>query len=85
MSHIIVPAADQPLVEENLTTTQQTRTFMNAVARLSKLTGSGSPEGVVEAMAEREYMDTAGIAGSILYIKQVDSIARDTKLGWILV
>ena len=80
-----ITAPTDPLVEENRTMTQQTRSFMNAVARLSLLTGSGSPEGVLDATAERLYMDTTGVAGSVLYIKQVDSIARDTTLGWILV
>lgn len=85
MSHINRLTATEPILEENLTMTQQTRTFMNAVARLSLLTGSGSPEGVLEANAERLYMDTTGTTGNILYIKQVDSVARDKTLGWILV
>ena len=85
MSHLIAPTATEPLVEENRTMTQQTRSFMNAVSRLAMLTGSGSPEGVQEALAERLYMDTSGSAGSVLYIKQVDSIDRDKTTGWVLV
>ncbi len=45
------------------------------------LTGTGSPEGVVEESPTKLYMDTAGISGSILYIKQTGT--GDT--GWILV
>lgn len=45
------------------------------------LTGSGSPEGVVEANPEVLYMDTSGTAGNILYIKKTGT--GDT--GWILV
>jgi len=45
------------------------------------LTGSGSPEGVTAADITTLYMDTAGSAGSILYIKKTGS--GDT--GWILV
>lgn len=59
--------------------------FQFALANLSIITGSGSPEGVIEARATRLYMDTAGSAGSILYIKQVDDIAGDRTEGWILV
>lgn len=45
------------------------------------LSGSGSPEGVVTANPKRLYMDTAGTAGSILYVKQTGTV----KTGWILV
>lgn len=85
MSHLVPPTATDPLVEENRTMTQQTRTFMNAVARLALLTGSGSPDGVQDARAERLYMDTTGLAGSVLYIKQVDAVGGDSTLGWILI
>ncbi len=55
------------------------------VTNMSVLTGSGSPEGVVSARSTRLYMDTAGSAGSILYIKRDESIAGDRTQGWILV
>ena len=45
------------------------------------LTGSGSPEGVLEAEPTQLYMDTSGSAGNILYIKKTG--VSDT--GWILV
>lgn len=45
------------------------------------LTGSGSPEGVVTANVTQQYMDTAGGAGTILYIKQTGN----GNTGWILV
>ena len=82
--NITPPSANRPLLDDQGTMTQQTRKFMNAIARLSPLEGSGSPEGVVEARATRLYMDTAGVAGAILYIKQVDSISGDKTKGWIL-
>lgn len=44
--------------------------------------GSGSPEGVVIASPTQLYMDTAGTASVILYIKQS---GVDTDTGWILV
>lgn len=59
--------------------------FSEAVSKLPILSGSGSPEGVVPSRSKRLYMDTAGTAGSILYIKQVDDVAGDNTLGWILV
>lgn len=45
------------------------------------LTGSGSPEGVETANPTQLYMDTAGGAGTILYIKQTGT----GNTGWILV
>ena len=45
------------------------------------LSGTGSPEGVVEAEPKRLYMDDTGTAGNILYVKK--SGTGDT--GWILV
>lgn len=43
------------------------------------LSGSGSPESVLEADPGRLYWDTAGTTGSILYIKKTGT--GDT--GWI--
>lgn len=83
---MIVPlSADRPLVDKGARMTQQTRLFMNQVATLGMKTGTGSPEGVVPAAAEQQYMDLSGTTGSILYIKQVDSVGGDESLGWILV
>ena len=47
--------------------------------------GSGSPEGVVEAGIDRLYIDTAGGAGAVLYVKRDADSAGDRKSGWILV
>ena len=77
--------AAQPVVDEKGSMLQRMRSFVNAVARLSILEGTGSPEGVVEARATRLYMDTSGTASNIMYVKQVSSISGDKKAGWILV
>lgn len=45
------------------------------------LSGSGSPEGVLTADPLTLYMDTAGTAGNILYIKKTGT----GNTGWILV
>ena len=44
-------------------------------------TGTGSPEGVVTAGPTQLYMDDAGTAGSILYIKKTGT----GKTGWVLI
>ncbi|MES0329155.1 MAG: hypothetical protein ABUK06_02590 [Dehalococcoidales bacterium] len=43
--------------------------------------GSGSPEGVLTADITKLYMDTAGTAGNILYVKKTGN----GNTGWILV
>lgn len=45
------------------------------------LSGSGSPESVISAEVTALYMDAAGTAGSILYVKKTGA----GNTGWILV
>lgn len=59
--------------------------WTRAVTNLAIISGTGSPEGVVEALQKRLYMDEAGAAGGILYIKRDADITGDTTKGWILV
>ena len=75
-----------PIVSQSGLMQQAFNLFMVSVANLFILSGSGSPEGVVEAVQLRLYMDTSGTAGNILYIKRdADDGAGDKSKGWILV
>lgn len=76
---------ERTIVDQNGMTTQSMMIWMEQVTNLQIATGSGSPEGVLKALTEKLYMDTAGIAGAILYIKRDADIAGDTSKGWILV
>lgn len=49
------------------------------------IVGTGSPEGVIEANQGALYMDDAGTAGAILYVKRDADITGDKTQGWILV
>ena len=49
------------------------------------IVGTGSPEGVIDAPQTANYMDDAGTAGNIKYIKRDADIAGDSTKGWILV
>jgi hypothetical protein len=73
------------VVDERGRPTQELNLFSEAVAKIPVIIGTGSPEGIVEAMETRLYMDSAGATGTILYIKQFNDIGGDRKLGWILV
>ena len=83
--NIPTPLASIPIIEENGTMTELFRIWSQQVTKLQLLMGSGSPEGVVSASMMTLYMDTAGTAGAILYIKRDSDIALDPTQGWILV
>lgn len=82
---IVPPLGVIPVVDQKGYMTASFRAFTTQVAKTAIMSGSGSPEGVVSAESTQEYMDTAGIAGAIKYIKQVDHVGGDTTLGWILI
>lgn len=73
-----------PIVENNGTMQRQFQEWQQLVTRLLPMTGSGSPEGVVEAEQYQHYYDTGAAAGSILYIKMLSDIGGDRTLGWKL-
>ena len=79
-------STDRPIVEDDGSLTSQSRLFFGAIFRQALIIGAGSPEGVVEASIGASYMDDAGAAGAIKYIKRdADDGAGDTSKGWILV
>ena len=63
----------------------ETALWVENMTDRSTIFGTGSPEGVVEAVQSRLYMDDAGTTGSILYIKKLADIGNDATQGWILV
>lgn len=82
---ITPPNQGQPIVSPDGRMTQVFRSWAQGVSKLEMLSGAGSPEGVVNATQKTLYMDTAGTAGAILYIKRDTSVAGDPTQGWILV
>lgn len=78
-------STQRAVVDEDGKPLQVLQLFSESVSRLPILIGTGSPEGVVEDRQSRLYMDTAGVTGTILYIKKYDDIAGNRKNGWILV
>ncbi len=77
--------ASIPIVEANGTMSQTFRTWTLDVGRCPPIIGTGSPETVVSALQGQLYMDDAGAAGSVLYIKRDSDIGGDTTQGWIAV
>lgn len=76
---------DRKIVNENGQSVQTMFLWMDAVSKLDVFIGTGTPESVVVADQGRFYMDDAGVAGSILYIKRDSDVGGDRSQGWILV
>ncbi len=74
-----------PIVEKDGTMIRRFSDWTKSVTRLQILTGTGSPEGIIEALQRVLYMDDEGTAGAILYIKRDADISGDRTQGWILV
>lgn len=75
-----------PIVDKEGKQSARFEDWQLQVSRLEVLVGTGSPEGVIEALQTRFYMDLSGTAGSILYVKRdFSDVGGDTTKGWILV
>ncbi|MCK5609378.1 hypothetical protein KAR91_46325 [Candidatus Pacearchaeota archaeon] len=72
------------VIEEDGSLTQEARDWMQTITDQAVIIGTGSPESVVEANVTAMYMDDAGTAGSILYVKRDADIGGDATQGWIL-
>ena len=79
------PVANIPIVNTDGTMQDAFRLFINQVSRESIIIGTGSPEGVVLASQGQEFMDDAGTAGNIKYIKRDSDIGGDKTQGWVLI
>ena len=88
MPDIIAPDFTQSITKDNGKMfddfSDWTVLISNAINFQAIAEGSGSPEGVLEADVTKRYMDTAGTAGIIFYIKRDAAIAGDKTKGWIL-
>ena len=80
-----LPINETLVDEEGKVSRGRAQEMMRQLVQLSIMTGSGSPEGVVDAKITTLYMNTAGTAGSILYIKKLADISGDRTQGWILI
>ena len=85
MPNIPVPVFQDPITDESGMMTLEFQAWVRQITEADLMIGTGSPEGVIEANVGREYMDDAGVAGSIKYIKRDADIAGDKSQGWVLV
>ena len=73
------------IIEDNGIMVRRFKDWTQAVTRLQVIVGTGSPEGIIEAIQSAFYMDDTGTTGNILYIKRDADISGDRTMGWILV
>lgn len=85
VTRVIQPSSDRPLLNESGAPSQQFNQWLRQVTIRMPISGTGNPEGVVEAEQFALYMDLSGTSGNILYIKRDSDIAGDKTQGWILV
>lgn len=86
--NITPPEGTRPIVLEDLTQHEIFRDWAREITQevnfRSLITGSGSPEGIVSARKGKEYFDDTGAPSNNRYTKQVNDVAGDETLGWIL-
>ena len=85
MPDLSAPNANNAITDDSGKMLQSFRTWTQLITSESTIVGSGSPESVVEASLYREYIDSAGITGSIKYIKMSSDIGGDPSKGWELI
>lgn len=85
VNRVTPPTTTRPIIDEQGEMVQEMRTWTQIITNQALIIGTGSPEAVVESPQGTVYMNDAGTAGSILYIKRDDNITGDRTKGWILV
>lgn len=85
VNRVSQPAPDRPIVDDKGSQSEQMRLWTQRVTNLVPIIGEGSPVGIVEALQGQQYIDTTALTGSVFYVKQLDNVAGDKRLGWQLI
>lgn len=85
MPEIPVPDANTPVVDSNGLMNDAFQIWVSRMTSLDLLVGTGSPEGAIEAIVGREYLDQTGAAGAVKFIKQLADIGGDKSQGWVAI
>ncbi len=71
-----------PIVDENGKLKEISYQWMLGVTNLQTIVGTGSPEGVIEAMVSKFFLQTDGAPQQKLWVKVLSDIAGDRSAGW---
>ena len=74
--------AAQPIIEADGTMSQVFRSWSIAVTNAMPMVGTGSPEGVIEALQYSLYIDEAIPLTPVQYRKMLPEIGGNRRLGW---
>ncbi len=85
MPNIPNPDSLMPITDSDGVMTDVFQIWVTRVTNLDLIIGTGSPEGVITAEVGREYLDDAGLAGAVKFIKQKADIAGDRSKGWVAI
>ncbi len=85
ITFVTTPTPTRPIIQQDMTADQEFQSWIQIITNQALIIGTGSPEGVVQAVVGANYMDDAGTAGNIKYIKRDADIAGDKAKGWILI
>ena len=77
--------ASQPIVDDNGQMEQPFRQHVMLLSNNLPIVGSGSPEGIIEALQYSLYIDSMCSTGSIEWRKMLTNITGDRTKGWVLV
>jgi hypothetical protein len=85
MPEITPPDAETPIVKADGSMTEEFQRWVTQMTNLDLIVGTGTPEGVIEAVIGRRYLDLTGGVGAVEYSKQSADIAGDRTQGWVAV
>ena len=84
VTFVTQPSPVRATVEESRLPTTEFNTWVQTITDRSLIISTGSPEGVISAIQGAEYMDDAGLAGAVRWVKRDnDDGLGDTTKGWI--
>ena len=84
VTFVTQPSPVRATVEESRLPTTEFNTWVQTITDRSLIISTGSPEGVISAIQGAEYMDDAGAAGAVRWVKRDnDDGLGDTTKGWI--
>jgi len=82
---IVQPSSGRPILNEGGAPAAQFNTWLKLITERTLIIGTGLPESITEAAQGALYLDQAGVAGNLLYVKRDADIGGDKTKGWILV
>lgn len=73
----------QPMLAGDGTPSRPWQEWEQKVSKSVPIVGTGSPEGVVEALQYQEYIDETDTSAPVIYRKMLTNIGGDRSKGWV--